>query len=55
MQPTDETVRLIWEGAIDADRMCRYYGYLSERLTRLEEMVAIGMVGFSGGGGLSGP
>ena len=49
MQPTDETVRLIWEGAIDADRMCRYYGYLSGRLTRLGEMVAIGTVGFSGG------
>ena len=49
MPPTDDTVRLIWEGAIGADRMCRYYGYLSERLTRLGEMVAIGTVSFSGG------
>ncbi len=49
MPPTDDTVRLIWEGTIGADRMCRYYGYLSTRLTRLGEMVAIGTVSFSGG------
>ena len=34
MPPTDETVRLIWEGVIGADRMCRYYGYLTVRLIR---------------------
>ncbi len=48
-QPTDDTVRLIWEGVIGADRMCRYYGYLAARLTRLGDLVAIGTVGFSGG------
>ena len=47
MPPTDETVRLIWEGVIDADRMCRYYGYLTVRLSRLGELLAIGTVSFS--------
>lgn len=49
MQPSDDTVRLIWEGVIGADRMCRYYGYLSARLTRLGELVSIGTVSFSAG------
>ena len=39
--PTDETVRLIREGVIDADRMCRYYGYLAHRLRRLGELLGI--------------
>lgn len=47
MQPTDETVRLIWEGVIGADRMCRYYGYLTVRLSRLGELLAVGTVSFS--------
>lgn len=25
MQPKDDTVRMIWEGVLGADRMCRYY------------------------------
>ena len=49
MQPTDDTVRLIWEEVIDADRMCRYYGYLATRLKRLGDLLAIGTVGFSTG------
>ena len=44
---TDETVRLIWEGVIGADRMCRYYGYLTNRLSRLGELLTIGTVSFS--------
>lgn len=47
MPPTDETVRLIWEGVIGADRMCRYYGYLTVRLIRRGELLSIGTVGFS--------
>ena len=47
MQPTDETVRLIWEGMIDADRLSRYYGYLAHRLKRLSELLSIGIIGFS--------
>ena len=47
MQPTDETVRLIWEGVIGADRMCRYYGYLTDRLSRLGKLLTIGTVSFS--------
>ena len=46
---TDETVRLIWEGVIGADRMCRYYGYLGNRLRRVGDMVTIGTVGCSAG------
>ena len=49
MQPTDDTVRLIWEGVIGADRMCRYYGYLTDRLSRLGELLTIGTVSFSAG------
>ena len=47
MQPTADTVRLIWEGVIGADRMCRYYGYLTDRLSRLGELLTIGTVSFS--------
>ena len=45
--PTHETVRLIWEGVIGADRMCRYYGHLTSHLSRLGELLAIGTVSFS--------
>ena len=37
--PTDETVRLIREEVIDADRLSRYYGYLAQRLRRLGELL----------------
>ena len=49
-QTTDETVRLIWEGVIDADRLSRYYGYLAHRLSRLSELLSIGIVTCSLGG-----
>ena len=49
MQATDETVRLIWEELVDSDRMCRYYGYLSHRLNRLSELLAIGTIGAASG------
>ena len=40
-------MRLIWEGVIGADRMCRYYSYLTDRLSRLGELLTIGTVSFS--------
>ena len=43
--PTDDTVRLIWEEVVDSDGMCRYYGYLSQRLSRVGQVLAIGTVG----------
>ena len=43
-QPTEETVRLIREGVIDADRLSRYYGYLSHRLSQLGELLSICIV-----------
>lgn len=49
MQPTDDTVRLIWEEVVDSDRMCRYYGYLSQRLNRVSELLAVGTVGAASG------
>ena len=49
MQPTDDTVRMIWEGVLGADRMCRYYGYLAARLSRLGDLLTIGTVSFSAG------
>lgn len=47
MKATDETVKLVWEEMVETDRMCRYYGYLTERLNRLGELLAIGTVSFS--------
>lgn len=49
MPPTDDTVRLIWEEVVDSDRMCRYYGYLSQRLSRVSQVLAIGTVGAASG------
>lgn len=49
MQPTDDTVRLIWEEVVDSDRMCRYYGCLSQRLSRVSQLLAIGTVGAASG------
>lgn len=40
-QPTDDTVRLVWDGMVEADRMCRYYGYLAHRLKRLGELLRV--------------
>ncbi len=49
MQPTDDTVRMIWEEVVDSDRMCRYYGYLAQRLSRVSQVLAIGTVGATSG------
>ena len=43
-QPTDDTVRLVWDGMVEADRMCRYYGYLAHRLKRLGELLRVSAV-----------
>ncbi len=49
MPPTDDTVRLIWDEVVDSDRMCRYYGYLSHRLNRVSEVLAVGTAGAASG------
>ena len=43
-QPSDETVRLIRQGMIDADQQCRYYRYLAQRLRRRGEFLSIASV-----------
>ena len=43
-QPTDETVRMVWEGMVEADRLSRYYGYLAHRLKRLSELLQVAAV-----------
>lgn len=40
-QPTDDTVRLIWNELVESDRMCRYYGYLAHRLKKLDELLRL--------------
>ena len=32
---------MIWEGLLDSDRMCRYYGYLAESLERTADWLQI--------------
>lgn len=49
MNATDETVRLVWEELVESDRMCRYYGYLSQRLDRLGDLLQIGSVSAASG------
>ena len=43
MQATDDTVGLIWHELVDTDRMCRYYGYLAQRLAQLGELLQVGV------------
>ena len=43
-QPTSDTVRLIWEGMVEANRLSRYYGYLAHRLKRLGEFLQVAAV-----------
>ncbi|MDE0373987.1 MAG: hypothetical protein OXI73_15790 [Rhodospirillales bacterium] len=45
-QPTDDTVRLVWEGMVESDRLSRYYGYLAHRLKRLGELLQVAAVVF---------
>ena len=49
MKASDETAQLIWEGLLDTDGMCRYYGYLAGRLERIGSLLQIGAVGFASG------
>lgn len=49
MNATDETVRLVWDEMVETDRMCRYYGYLSQRLDRLGDLLQIGSVSAASG------
>lgn len=49
MRPTDDTVRLTWEEVVGSDRMCRYYGHLSQRRSRVSELLAVGIVGAASG------
>ena len=44
MQATDEPVELIRQELVETDRMCRYYGYLAQRLVRLGELLQFGLV-----------
>ncbi len=44
MKATDETVRLVWEEMVEADRMGRYYGSLAQRLKRLDQLLLYGSV-----------
>lgn len=44
MKATDETVRLVWEEMVEADRMGRYYGSLAQRLKRLDHLMFYGSV-----------
>ena len=49
MKASDKTVQLIWEGLLDTDGMCRYYGYLAVRLERLSSLLQICAIGFGSG------
>ena len=39
IEPSDETRRLVWEDLVDSDRMCRYYGYLTLRFRKLDQLL----------------
>lgn len=49
MDTTTDTVGLIWEELVETERMCRYYGYLAERLGRQGALLQIGSVGAASG------
>ena len=53
VKATDGTVRLIWEGVVESDRMCRYYGYLAVRLNRLGSLLLFAAVAASSSAVLS--
>ena len=38
--PSQESVRLVWNGLLDADRLHRYYGYLAGRLESTERLLS---------------
>ena len=39
IEPSDETRRLVWDELVDSDRMCRYYGYLTLRFRKLDQLL----------------
>ena len=53
IEPTDETRRLVWDELVDSDRMCRYYGYLTLRFRKLDQLLQFVAV-FAAFAGLSG-
>ena len=44
-----ETVELVWNGLLGADRLHRYYGYLTERLKKINAWLIV-IASFSSGG-----
>ena len=44
-----ETVNLVWDGLLEADRLHRYYGYLTERLEKITLASIILATAFSSG------
>lgn len=53
IEPSDETRRLVWDELVDSDRMCRYYGYLTLRFRKLDQLLQFVAV-FAALAGLSG-
>ena len=53
IEPSDETRRLVWDELVDSDRMCRYYGYLTLRFKKLDQLLQFIAV-FASVSGLSG-
>ena len=53
IEPSDETRRLVWDELVDSDRMCRYYGYLTLRFRKLDQLLQFIAV-FAAFAGLSG-
>ena len=45
MKATYETVQLVWDELVETDRMYRFYGFLSQRLDRMGDLLQIGSVG----------
>ena len=39
IEPSEETRRLVWDELVDSDRMCRYYGYLTLRFRKLDQLL----------------
>jgi hypothetical protein len=36
-----ETTRQVWDGMLDAERLSRYYGYLAQKLEKIDRRLAI--------------
>ena len=39
IEPSDEIRRLVWDELVDSDRMCRYYGYMTLRFRKLDQLL----------------